>query len=249
MNKIFFLAIIAAFAWLPSFSQADTIVKYYSKDGKEVPKESAVSFIKFFKQSGLWHGKEYDMKKNILTSEGDYNETNPATGVGGVNHFKEDGTLDYTMEYGDGKLLERTYFYKSGNKKAYTMYGENGKQISKAWDDNGKEIKNFVTEREAQFKGGEDGWKKYLEKNLNATIPTALGLPVGNYEVQVQFVVAKDGIPTNVKVLSAPAKCKACQTESLRIMKESPAWEPAILNNEPVTVETTKTITFEPVKK
>ena len=249
MKKIFLLAIVAAFAWVPSFSQSDTLVKYYSKDGKEVAKDSAASFVKFFKQSGMWHGMEYDLKKNLLKSEGDYNEANLATGVGGVNYFKEDGTLYYTIEYADGKPVERTYFYKSGNKMSYTMYGENGKQISKAWDDNGKELKNFVMQRDAQFKGGEDGWKKYLDKNLNVTIPTALGLAVGNYEVQVQFVVAKDGIPINIKLVSAPPRCKACATEALRIMKESPAWEPAILNNEPVTFETTKTITFEPVKK
>ena len=248
MKRIFFLAIVAAFAWIPSFSQADTTIKYYNKDGKEVVKDSAVSYVKFFRQANLWHGMEYDIKKNTLRSEGDYNEANLATGVGSVNHFKDDGTLDYTMEYTDGKLVERTYFYKSGNKKSYTMYGENGRQISRAWDDNGKEIKNFITQRDAQFKGGEDGWKKYLDKNLNATIPTALGLPVGNYEVKVQFVVAKDGIPGNIKLVSAPARCKACATEALRVMKESPAWDPAILNNEPVTSETTKTITYQPVK-
>jgi hypothetical protein len=249
MKKIFVLAIVAAFGWVPSFSQNDTTVKYYSKDGREVAKDSAVSFVKFFKQSGMWHGVEYDLKKNFLKSEGNYNEANLATAVGGVDHFNEDGKLDHTIEYSDGKPVESTYFYKSGNKKAYTMYGENGKQISKAWDDKGKEIKDFVATRDAQFKGGEDGWKKYLDKNLNATIPTALGLAVGNYEVNVKFVVAKDGIPTDIKLLSAPPRCKACATEALRVMKESPAWEPAILNNEPITFETTKTIAFEPVKK
>ncbi|HEX8460692.1 MAG TPA: hypothetical protein VF623_04660 [Segetibacter sp.] len=249
MKKIILLAIVAVFATMSSFSQNDTIVKYYGKAGKEAPKDSAISFVKFYRQSGMWHGMEYDIKKNTLKSEGDYSEANTAAAVGGVNYFNPDGKLYYTIEYADGKPIERTYFYKSGNKMSYTMYGENGRQISKAWDDNGKELKNFVMERDPQFKGGEDGWKKYLDKNLNATIPTALGLPVGNYEVQLQFVVAKDGIPANVKVVSAPAKCKACATEALRIMKESPAWESAILNNSPIDFEATKTITFEPVKK
>ena len=248
MKKIFLLAIVAMFASVQSFSQSDTIVKYYAKNGKEVAKDSAVSLIKFFRQSNQWHGLEYDLKKNYLKSEGDYTETNPGTGNGTVSHFNEDGKLNYTVDYAEGKPVERMYFYKSGNKKAYTMYGENGKQISKAWDDKGKEIQNFVTEREAQFKGGEDGWKKYLDKNLNAAIPTLLGLPVGNYEVQVQFVVGTDGIPGAIKVISAPAKCKACATEVVRIMKESPAWDPAILINEPVTTEVTKTIAFQPVK-
>jgi hypothetical protein len=248
MKKIFLLTIVAAFAGITSFAQSDTIIKYYSKDGREIGKDSAVSFIKFYRYANQWHGMEYDIKKNYLKSEGDYNDTNPATAVGGVSHFNEDGKLNYTMEYSDGKPVERMYYYKSGNKKSYTMYAENGKQISRAWDDNGKEIKDFVTQRDAEFKGGEDGWKRYLDKNLNASIPTLLGLPAGNYEVQVQFVVGTDGIPGSVKLVSAPPKCKACATEVLRVMKESPAWEPAILNNEPVIFETTKTITFQPVK-
>src|SRR3982750_1644357 len=114
MKKIFLLAIFAALASVPSFSQTDTLLKYYGKDGKEIVKDSAVSFVKFFKRSNLWHGMEYDLKKNILKSEGDYNEANLATGVGGVNHFNEDGKLNYTMEYADGKPIERTYYYKSG---------------------------------------------------------------------------------------------------------------------------------------
>ena len=248
MKIILFFAFIAAFACVPAFSQSDTTFKYFGKNGKETTKDSAVRYVKFFRQSNLWHGMEYDTKKNVLKSEGDYNETNLQTAVGSVNHFKEDGKQDYTIEYADGKPLTKTYYYNSGNKKSYTTYSDNGIQLQKGWDDAGREIKNFVVEREAQFKGGEEGWKKYLEKNLNFTIPQAVGAPAGNYEVQVQFVVDKDGIPTNLKALSVPVKCKACGAEVLRVLRESPKWDPAILNNEPVIYEAVKTIVFQPVE-
>ncbi len=72
MKKIILLALVATFASLQSYSQSDTIVKYYGKGGKEVAQDSAVSFIKFFRQSNQWHGLEYDIRKNTLKSEGDY---------------------------------------------------------------------------------------------------------------------------------------------------------------------------------
>ncbi|MDB5250094.1 MAG: hypothetical protein JWQ40_4488 [Segetibacter sp.] len=248
MKTISLFALISAFFHVPSFSQSDTTTRYYGRNGKETTKDSAVTYAKFFRQANLWHGMEYYTKRLVLKSEGDYNEPKLETAVGSVNHYKEDGKLDYTMEYADGKPLTKTYYYNSGNKKSYTTFSENVIGLQKGWDDAGKEIKNFVVEREAQFKGGDEGWKKYLEKNLNLTIPQAVGAPAGNYEVPVQFVVDKDGIPTNLKALSVPAKCKACGAEALRVLRESPKWEPAILNNEPVNFEAIKNIIFEPVE-
>lgn len=248
MKRIFLLLLMASIGYVPTFSQTDTLIKYYSKNGSETSRDSSFSYAKFFRQFNLWHGVEYYTKRNIVKSEGDYNETNLLTGVGSVNNFKEDGKLDFTVEFTDGKPINKTFFYKSGDKKSYTLYSEKGIQLQKGWDENGKDIKNFVVERDAQFKGGEEGWKKYIEKNLNLSIPSAVGAPPGNYEVQVQFVVDKDGIPVNIKALSVPPKCKACGAETLRVLRESPKWEPAILNNEAVTFETTKTVTFEPVQ-
>lgn len=248
MKRILLFAFVVAFAYVPSFSQSDTTIRYYGKNGKETSKDSAVSIVKFFRQADLWHGMEYYTKRNVLKSEGDYNETNLETAVGSVNNYKEDGKLDFTIDYADGKPLDKTYYYKSGDKKSYTLYSDKGLQLQKGWDESGKEIKNFVVQREAQFKGGDEGWKKYLQKNLNATIPAAVEAPAGNYEVQVQFVVDKDGIPVNLNAVSAPAKCKACRAEALRVLRESPKWEPAILNNEPVIYEAVKTITFQPVE-
>jgi hypothetical protein len=246
MKRILLSTLFAAFAFISTFSQSDTTIKYY-KNGRETTKDSASSYVKFFKQATLWHGIEYYSKNNVMKSEGDYSGTNLLTPISSVNNYKEDGVLDYTTEFAEGKILNKTYFYKSGNKKSYTVYSDNGVQMQKGWDDSGKELKNFVVEREARFKGGVDGWKKYLEKNLNASLPMDLGAPPGNYEVQLQFVVNKDGVPSNLKAVSVPAKCKPCGAEALRVLRESPAWEPAIQNNEPVIYQAIQIITFQVV--
>ncbi|TDH24608.1 hypothetical protein EXU57_14810 [Segetibacter sp. 3557_3] len=248
MKQLFLSVFIVVFNYLPSLSQSDTTIRYYGKSRKETTKDSAISYVKFYRQANLWHGVEYYTKGNVLKSEGDYNETNVETAVGSVNYYLENGKLDYTIDYADGKPLNKTYFYKSGDKRSYTVYSDKGIELQKGWDETGREIKNFVVEREARFKGGEEGWKKYLQKNLNATLAADLGLAAGTYEVQVQFTVNKDGIPTNLKAVSVPPKCKACGAEVLRVLRESPAWEPAILNNEPIVSEVSRTIAFQPVQ-
>jgi hypothetical protein len=187
---------LAAFSCVHAFAQADTTIRHHGKNKKEITKDSAVSIMKFYRQAGIWHGMEYTSKSNVLISEGDYNETNIATAVRSVNFYKEDGKLDYTIDYVDGKQQSKTYFHKWGDKKSYTVFGDKGIETQIGWDESGREIKNYVVEREAQFKGGDDGWQKYLKKNLNETIPAALGLAAGVYEAQVQFIVNKDGIPT-----------------------------------------------------
>jgi hypothetical protein len=243
MKRCLLLALLAAVS-IPSFSQADTTIKYYGKNGKETTKDSANSFVKFFKQAGLWQGMEYYTKGGSLKSDGKYNEMNLETAVGSVNNYKEDGKLDFSGEYVDGKLSERTYYYKNGDRKSWVSYTDKG-VLQKGWDETGKEVKNYIVEQEARFKGGAEGWRKYLEKNLNASIATDIGAPVGNYEVKLQFVVNKEGIIATPKAVSIPAKCKACATEALRVLRESPVWEPAIQNNEPVIYQAIQIITFQ----
>ncbi len=76
--------------------------------------------------------------------------------------------------------------------------GEQNEQ--KGWDETGKEIRGFVVEREARFKGGAESWKKFLEKNLNANVAAASGAAAGQYQVKVQFIVSKEGYLSNVKL-------------------------------------------------
>jgi protein TonB len=57
-------------------------------------------------------------------------------------------------------------------------------------------------EVEASFQGGEEGWRSYLMKNLNANTPVENGAPAGRYTVMVQFIVAKNGAVSAVKSIN-----------------------------------------------
>jgi hypothetical protein len=224
------------------FAQTDSLVQYYNKDGIETTKENAYQKCVFTRKGNLWHGKVVYVKNGRLQSEGDYLETNFSKPEGNFNNYNEDGSLASIASYANGKALDRTYFYKSGNKKAWIKYGEKNEQ--KAWDESGKELKNFVVEKEARFKGGADGWRKFLEKHLNSDVANQSGAPAGQYQVKVQFIVSKEGTVSNVKAVEVPKACKPCGADAVNTIMASPDWEPAIQNNEPVKYQAIQYVTF-----
>jgi periplasmic protein TonB len=97
-------------------------------------------------------------------------------------------------------------------------------------------------EVEASFKGGEAAWRKYLERNLNASAPVDNGANPGSYTVVVQFIVDKEGNISDVKALSNHGY--GMEDEAVRVIKRGPKWEPAIQNGRQVKAYRKQPITF-----
>ncbi len=98
---------------------------------------------------------------------------------------------------------------------------------------------NTKVEQPAKFPGGDEAWKRYLERNLN----TKVSAPKGVYTVHVQFIVNKDGSISNVKA-EAPKDCQACGQEAENLIRKGPKWEPAVQNGRNVVYQAVKDITF-----
>jgi len=96
---------------------------------------------------------------------------------------------------------------------------------------------------EAQFPGGQDAWRKFLERNLNNQTPADNGAPPGNYTVTVSFLVSKDGSISEVQSLNDPGY--GCAAEAVRVIKKGPAWKPAIQNGRNVIYRQKQNITFQ----
>ena len=239
-----FLVCIFILASKISVGQNDTVYHYYEKAGREVPRDSAFTTFALVQKNGKWHGIVY-YKSGKIRSEGDYTASDAKTPHGSFKNFNESGTLENIREWENGKTTEINYFYKNGSKKSWIKYPEKGSSEQKGWDETGKEIKNFVVEREAMFKGGLEGWKRYLEKNLNANVAADAGAPVGDYTVKVQFVVSKEGYVSKVKAVEVPDGCKPCAAEAVSVISLGPTWEHAIQNNEPVIYQAIQYITFQ----
>ncbi len=97
-------------------------------------------------------------------------------------------------------------------------------------------------ENEARFPGGDSAWKKYLEKNIDPTVPVREGRPQGEYKVIVTFIVKNDGSIT--AVTTDNYKGSKMAEQCINLIKKGPKWEPAIQNNKVVTAYRKQPITF-----
>lgn len=82
-----------------------------------------------------------------------------------------------------------------------------------------------------RFQGGGDNFLKYLDKMGKAM---ASNLPKGTQKanVQIEFIVDVDGVPTNFKVLQGVNE--DFDDELVTVMEQMPVWEPATVNDKPV---------------
>ncbi len=101
-------------------------------------------------------------------------------------------------------------------------------------------------EREAQFKGGEVAWKRYLQGNFEiekVTKKMKIKKTPHTEVAIVKFIVSKTGELSDVevenKVHSAFAK------EAIRLIEESPRWIPANQYGKPVNAYRRQPITIE----
>lgn len=102
-------------------------------------------------------------------------------------------------------------------------------------------------EVEASYPNGIDGWRRFLEKNLDANTPVENGAPVGQYSVIVQFVVNKNGDVSDVQPLTRYGW--GMENEVTRIIKKSGKWNPAIQNGRPVNAYRKQPVTFQVTKE
>jgi protein TonB len=119
---------------------------------------------------------------------------------------------------------------------------DEGKQVVEAPK---VEDENKIFEKvevEAEFPGGQSAWRRYLERNLNAQVPSDAGAPIGQFTVIVKFIVDKQGNISDVKALTNHGY--GMEEEAVRAIKRGPKWKPAIQNGRNVNAYRQQPITF-----
>lgn len=108
-------------------------------------------------------------------------------------------------------------------------------------DSTAKEEVFMVAEQMPEFPGGMEEMLKFLQENVkypeNAMKNNVQG------RVIVQFVVEKDGTPTEFKVLRSVDP--DLDAEALRVMKAMPKWKPGMQRGEVVRVKYTVPVSFK----
>jgi TonB-dependent SusC/RagA subfamily outer membrane receptor len=92
------------------------------------------------------------------------------------------------------------------------------------------------------FPGGLQAWRKFLEKNLDATIPVRDSAQAGTYTILVQFIVDKSGEIRSLKALTKHGH--GMEEEVVRAIGKGPKWEPAKQNGHIVNAFHTQPVTF-----
>lgn len=196
----------------------------------------------------LWRQESFkDAEQNIPHGAfAWYDEEGRIDSLGHVNNRKKVGSWAYyddtlgvylQINYENGKEVERRDYVK---KIIRTANGE------KTFDDEKREKDSArlaagetkADEKEAAFKGGPEGYRKYLLKNLNP--PTDI---VKTGQVKLQFIINKSGKIEDLHILKSLQL--SADIEALRVLSEMPAWTPAFQNGKNVYYQAIQYITFQ----
>jgi len=108
-----------------------------------------------------------------------------------------------------------------------------------------------IVQVEAEFPGGRNGWRKYLELNLNTAVGDKyIKIPKGDTSakatVTVNFLVDKNGNIQNpvADSLSSVTVHKKIIAEAIRAIKDGPKWIPAWQDGHYVAYRAKQAITF-----
>ena len=98
---------------------------------------------------------------------------------------------------------------------------------------------------EAEYPGGDEGWKKFLIKGLTKITREAIKdkQPSGTYSVMVAFYVAKDGIVLINGISSTPVN-KYLEAKCAAMISQSKNWIPGTQNGKPVKAYRKQPITI-----
>ena len=123
--------------------------------------------------------------------------------------------------------------------KSFSFYD---KDIAVSLSQNDSATVYRKVQEEASFPGGPDGWRKYLQKNLDANIPTNEGWKAGTYKIMIQFIVDKEGNVRDVKSINY--KDSKTAAACVALIRNGPKWLPATQNGKKVSAIRNQPITF-----
>ncbi len=127
------------------------------------------------------------------------------------------GNVTFTEEYADGKFIKGTNT-----------------------NENGQVINYTIKEALPSFKGGQNAFGNYLGQNIR--YPSGAKDRNAQGRVILGFVIEKDGSLADIKILKNVDP--EIDAEAIRVIRESPKWNPGIQHGVPVRVAYTMPINF-----
>ncbi len=173
-----------------------------------------------------------------------YDSTGVQTVKDGNGHYKIMDQNDTIMEEGDVKDGKRNGIWKGPLNKGKSTFTEeyaDGKFIKgSVMDENGNTKNYMVKEALPTFRGGESAFGHYLGQSIR--YPEASRNRGVQGRVILSFVVERDGSLTGIKILKSVSY--DIDAEAIRVISQSPKWNPGVQHGIPVKVAYTMPINF-----
>jgi len=186
-----------------------------------------------------------DMTRDgVIFQKGYFKDETMQTRVGHFIFFLEGKKL-YEGEYVDGAPRGVWYFYKAGKLSDSLYYNEpllKKDKIKKTSDNN--YVVNIKTSKdpdsvtfakvevESAFPGGEDAWRKYLNKTLKFPDIVMETMKPFTKQCDVQFIVCTDGTVCDVQAINSVHPL--LDLEAVKAIRSGPTWTPAVQNERKV---------------
>ncbi|MFT3980899.1 MAG: N-acetylmuramoyl-L-alanine amidase [Ferruginibacter sp.] len=221
-------------------------------DGKETVRTDGSIIVRDKEKNVLYIGVENMIRLDgapantiaILTAEGSAkgDVRNVASEKGKwIARFSGTGTAVISLVTRDGKKLG-TYHFSVERLPAEAKDYHTFLTTLTVAEQNPDNVLFSKVEQEAQFPGGVEAWKKYLQKTINAATPVDEGWSAGVYTVIVKFEVNRDGSVNNISTENYRDSKTALSC--INVIKEGPKWIPAKQNGRNVNSIRKQPITF-----
>lgn len=213
-------------------AQNNEVIKYYNESWGEVSEDSAYYITTFKPENGVYLVTSRLKKSNALYRTSYYKDTDftkPAEGAS-ILYYENGQISDSMYMLNDGVVSSVYSYYPDGKQRVvYSFDPSTGKSETKGYDENGKLVKGYIYEREAEYPGGIKEWHKFIQ---NSKLDFARNTPPGEYRFQIKFILDETGKVVDIAPVSDPGY--GMGKSAVKALGKSAKWIPAIQYNKPV---------------
>jgi hypothetical protein len=237
--------ITSCFLFITPFIFAQEIVNIVlvGKNGVTEKLEEATAFILVKKYPGNYQRIDYKMHAPVQKVR-TYNDSTLSILDGAYYEYASNGSIFKSGYYSMNEKSNDWYYYNDTGKVILKEQYEHDVLIKTINPDTVKETppqKNALKDEgsAAIYKKGDSDWIKYLTKNLNAEVGNQ---SVAGGQVRVMFIVNREGKCVEVHLKKSVEF--VLDDEAMRVIEQSPLWQPAFQDGKNVNAYRVQPFTF-----
>jgi protein TonB len=209
------------------------VTKYYDANWMETPKDKAAFYADFVKEGNNYSCTSYWINTTNVRGKSTFPDPVMQSAIGTQVLYFKNGHIEDSSLF-ENKQLKYSYHYYPNNQLAVHYYVPDNKKegVAEGYDESGSKIKNYIFQKEAEFKGGQKAWTAYLNKNATSDLHVK-GDSTVSASAEVEFIVDENGDVLKPKILKSSGN-KNVDRDALRLIADSPQWNYGILYNKPV---------------